>query len=151
RQGFAATPEPRPDVLLPFGRAAVRREGRDLTVVTWGMLVHRSLEAARVLAEEGVDLEVVDIRTINPLDFETIAASVRRTNRALVVHEDSLTAGFGAEIAARIADELFTVLDAPVRRVAALDTPIPFNPKLEARVLPQTADIVEAARELARF
>ena len=151
RQGFAATPEPGPDVLLPFGRAAVRREGRDLTVVTWGMLVHRSLEAARVLAEEGVDLEVVDIRTINPLDFDTIAASVRRTNRVLVVHEDSLTAGFGAEIAARIADELFTVLDAPVRRVAALDTPIPFNPKLEARVLPQTADIVEAARELARF
>ena len=151
RQGFAATPEPGADVLLPFGRAAVRRQGRDLTVITWGMLVYRSLEAARALAEEGIELEVVDIRTINPLDFETIAASVRKTNRALVVHEDSLTAGFGAEIAARIADELFTVLDAPVRRVAALDTPIPFNPKLEARVLPQTADIVAAARELAKF
>ncbi len=115
------------------------------------MLAHRSLEAARSLLDEGIDPEVVDIRTISPLDFETVAASVRKTNRVMVVHENSLTAGFGAEVAARIADELFTVLDAPVRRVAALDTSIPFNAGLEARVLPQTADILAAAWQLGHF
>ncbi len=152
RQGYAKSPEPDPEYLLPFGKGIVRREGTDLSVITYGALVYRSLEAARTLeTEDGLSVEVIDIRTINPLDTDLILASVRKTNRVLIVHEDTLTAGFGAEIAARIADAGFEQLDAPVRRVAARDAFVPYNWELEAEILPQTDDIITAARDLTRY
>jgi 2-oxoisovalerate dehydrogenase E1 component len=142
---------PGPDYTIPFGRAARVREGRDVTVVTFGALVQRSLVAARQLAAEGLELEVLDLRTLNPYDWDAIAASVRKTSRALVVHEDSKSWGYGAEIAARIGEELFEYLDAPVRRVAALDTFVGYSPVLEDAILPQPSTIVTAARQLARY
>jgi 2-oxoisovalerate dehydrogenase E1 component len=151
RQPYAADPYPGPDHVVPFGRGVVRRTGTDLTIATWGATVERSLKAAGELEGAGASLEVVDLRTIVPYDRELIAESVARTGRLLVVHEDTLTAGFGAEIAAWAADELFELLVAPIRRVAALDTPVPYEPTLEAVVLPQTADIVAAAVDLLRW
>ena len=151
RQPYAADPYPGPDHVVPFGRGAVRRSGTDLTIVTWGATVERSLQAAAQLDDAGASLEVLDLRTIVPYDRELIAESVARTGRLLVVHEDTLTAGFGAEIAAWAAEELFELLVAPIRRVAALDTPVPYEPTLEAVVLPQTADIVAAAADLLRW
>lgn len=152
RQSFAASPEPPVDHLVPFGLAATRKAGDDLTVITWGMLVQRSLEAARKAEERyGVSVEVIDLRTLNPLDTETILASVRRTGKALIAHEDTLTGGFGAEIAALIAAEAFDRLDAPVARVAALDAPIPYAPSLENAMLPQEADILRAMERLLRY
>lgn len=151
RASFASAPEPDPDFCLPFGVARTVRRGDDITVVTWGMMVHRSLEAARSAADRGIDAEVIDLRTLNPLDMETVLNSVRRTGRVLIVHEDTLTGGFGAEIAARIAAEAFTRLDAPIRRVAAKDAPVPYGPALENAMLPQTSDILDALGDLARF
>jgi 2-oxoisovalerate dehydrogenase E1 component len=151
RQGYAASPEPDKDYVLPFGLASVKRQGSNITVVTYGYMVQKSLEAAKKLEEKSVSVEVIDLRTINPFDMETIAASVKKTNRVLVVHEDTLTAGFGAEIAARIADELFESLDAPIRRVAALDTPVPYSPPLEDAMLPNERKIVAALEELAAY
>jgi 2-oxoisovalerate dehydrogenase E1 component len=151
RQPYAADPYPGPDHVVPFGRGAVRRAGTDVTVVTWGATVERSLRAAAELERAGASLEVIDLRTIVPYDRELIAESVARTGRLLVVHEDTLTAGFGAEIAAWAADELFDLLQAPIRRVAALDTPVPYEPTLEAVVLPQPADIVAAAADIVRW
>ncbi len=127
------------------------REGRDLTVVTFGALVHRSLAAARQVSLDGIDCEVIDLRTLAPYDWETIARSVRRTGKLAVVHEDSRSWGYGAEIAARAADELFEHLDAPVRRVGALDTFVGYNPVLEDAILPQVATVADAMRELARY
>jgi 2-oxoisovalerate dehydrogenase E1 component len=147
RQPYCRDPFPAPGWSLPFGRAAVRRPGEDLTIVTYGATVERSLEAARLLEEQdGASVEVIDLRTIVPWDQEAVADSVRRTARLLVVHEDVGTCGFGAEIAAWAADELFEDLDAPVRRVTALDTHVPYEPTLEDAVLPQVADIVATAR-----
>jgi 2-oxoisovalerate dehydrogenase E1 component len=152
RQSFAAGPEPSSDHLLPFGMASVKRAGEDLTVVTWGMLVHRSLEAARKLEERlGASIEVIDIRTLNPLDKETILASVRKTGKVIIAHEDTLTGGFGAEIAAIIAAEAFDRLDAPVVRVAAKDAPIPYAPSLENVMLPQESDLLKAMERLLNF
>ncbi len=151
RQSYAAAPEPDEDYLLPFGKAAVKREGSDLTIVTWGALVHKSLEAARLLEKEGFQIEVIDIRTINPLDVETIVQSIKKTSKVLVAHEDTLFHGFGAEIAARIASEAFEFLDGPVRRLGGSDTPIPFSAVLEKAALPQTEDVVNAARELLEY
>ena len=151
RQSYAAAPEPDEDYLLPFGKAAIKREGNDLTIVTWGALVHKSLEAARLLEKEGLQIEVIDIRTINPLDMETIANSVKKTSKVLIVHEDTRFHGFGAEIAAQIAEQAFEFLDGPVRRVAGADTPVPFSSVLEKAALPQTEDIVKAARELESY
>ena len=140
---------PGPDWVLPFGRGEIRRPGDALTVVTWGATVQKSLVAAEQLAErDGVEIEVIDLRTIAPWDQELVAESVARTSRALVVHEDVLTGGFGGEVAAWIADECFWSLDAPVRRVAALDTHVPYEPTLEAAVLPQVEDIAAAAADL---
>jgi 2-oxoisovalerate dehydrogenase E1 component len=120
RQAFAATPEPDADYLLPFGVAAVKKSGEDITVITWGMLVQRSLDAARKIeAQHGVSIEVIDLRTLNPLDREAILRSVRKTGKVLIAHEDTLTSGFGAEIAAIIASEAFEHIDAPIQRVAA--------------------------------
>ena len=152
RQGFASRPEPGPDYLLPFGVAAVRKEGDDATVITWGMLVHRALEAARKLEErDGASVEVIDLRTLNPLDRETVLRSVRKTGKALIAHEDTLTGGFGAEIAAIIASEAFERLDAPVLRVAAKDAPVPYAPALESAMLPQESDLVQALEKLLRY
>ena len=151
RQPYARDPLTGPDHVVAFGEAAVRRPGRDLTLVTYGATVQRSLLAAEELAAEGVDVEVLDLRTISPWDKETVADSVRRTSRALVVHEDVYTCGFGAEVAAFVADSCFEHLDAPVRRHTALDCHVPYSPVLEDAVLPQVAGIRQAARELARY
>jgi 2-oxoisovalerate dehydrogenase E1 component len=151
RQSYAMSPEPGNDYLLPFGRAVVRREGKDLTVVTYGALVQKSLQVAAELAHQGVEIEVIDIRTIHPLDTTTILESVTKTNRVLVAHEDSLTGGFGGEIVAIIADQAFEYLDAPIKRIAAMDIPVPFNWKLEAVVLPQEEHFREAINELISY
>jgi 2-oxoisovalerate dehydrogenase E1 component len=152
RQGFASSPEPDSGYLLPFGLASVKKQGEDCSVITWGMLVQRSLDAARKIEEElGVSVEVIDLRTLNPLDKETIVASVRKTGKALIVHEDTLTSGFGAEIAAILAFEAFERLDAPIQRVAAKDIPVPYGPELEAAMLPQEGDIITALRRLVRY
>ncbi len=152
RQSFASRPEPGPDYLLPFGVAAVRKEGDDVTVITWGMLVQRVLDAARKLEErDGASVEVIDLRTLNPLDRETILRSVRKTGKVLIAHEDTLTGGFGAEIAAIIASEAFERLDAPVMRVAAKDAPVPYAPALESAMLPQESDLLHALEKLLRY
>jgi 2-oxoisovalerate dehydrogenase E1 component len=142
---------PGPDYRIPFGKAARVREGSDVTVVTFGALVHRSLAAARQLASEGLEAEILDLRTLSPYDWEAIAESVRRTGRVVVAHEDSLSWGYGAEIAARIGSELFEFLDAPVKRVGALDTFVGYNPTLEDATLPQVSTLVRAMRETARY
>ena len=151
RQTYNKDAYPGADYTLPFARAAVRRRGRDVVLLTWGALVQRSLLAAERAAEEGIDAMVVDLRTIAPYDWDGIVQAVRATNRVVVAHEDQLTCGFGAEIAARIADELFEHLDAPVKRVAALDCPVAYSPVLEEAILPQSADILGVLREVARY
>jgi pyruvate dehydrogenase E1 component beta subunit len=137
-----------PEYLVPFGVAAVRRRGTELTVVATGLMVPRALAAAERLAADGIELEVIDPRTLVPLDMETIVASVERTGRALVVHEAVRTAGAGAEISARIQEAAFFALDAPVWRLGALDTPVPQDPDLEQLVIPSTDQIERSAREL---
>jgi pyruvate/2-oxoglutarate/acetoin dehydrogenase E1 component len=138
--------------VVPLGRARLARAGRDLSVITYGATVWKALDAAeRLEREDGLSVEVLDLRTVLPLDDEAIAATVRRTNRALVLHEDTLTGGVGAEVVARINELAFEWLDAPVRRVAAHDVPLPYAPPLEDFVLPQTDDVVAAARWLARY
>jgi 2-oxoisovalerate dehydrogenase E1 component len=152
RQTYNKGEYPGAGFMIPFGRGSLRREGSDLVVLTWGAMVQRSLLAAHQAAErDGINAAVFDLRTLVPYDWEGIAALVRQTNRVVIAHEDSLTCGFGAEIAARIADELFQELDAPVRRVAALDTPVAYSPDLEEAILPQPADVLEAIRATARF
>jgi len=135
---------------VPLGQGEVKRLGRDVTVVATSVMVPRALEAAQSLSAEGIELEVVDPRTLKPLDMVPILESVRKTGRVLVVHEAPLTGGFGAEVAARIADEAFDHLDAPVRRLAGLDVPIPYNRGLERRAVPQVEDVSREARALAR-
>ena len=142
---------PAEDYTVPLGKAIVRREGRDLTILTYAALMHTSLEAAGELAKEGIEAEVVDLRTLLPLDRETILTSVKKTNRLLVVHEDTRTGGIAGEIAAIVCQEAFDDLDAPIARVTALDTPVPYSPPLEERFLPQRNDIVAAARKLAKY
>ena len=152
RQAFAATPEPDANYLVPFGVAKVKKTGGDVTLITWGMLVQRSLEAAAKVEEKhGVSIEVIDLRTLNPLDRETILSSVRKTGKVLIAHEDTLTGGFGAEIAAIIASEAFERLDAPVQRVAAKDAPVPYGPELEDAMLPQERDIAAALEKLVTY
>jgi 2-oxoisovalerate dehydrogenase E1 component beta subunit len=135
----------------PFGKARVARKGADVTIVAWSAMVHTALEAAEQLAKEGIDVEVLDMRTIVPLDFDAIAASVTKTSKAIVLYEDTRTGGFGAEIASRIAEECFEDLDAPVKRIASADCPIPFSPVLEREVLPQVRDVVGTVQELAAY
>ncbi|HSB60586.1 MAG TPA: transketolase C-terminal domain-containing protein, partial [Vicinamibacteria bacterium] len=151
RQTYNKGVYPGPDYTIPFGRAARVREGRDLTLVTFGALVQRSVVAARQAALDGVETEVLDLRSLSPYDWEAIAGSVRKTGKAVVAHEDSRSWGYGAEIAARIADELFEHLDAPVRRIGALDTFVGYNPVLEDAILPQVSTIADAIRELAGY
>jgi 2-oxoisovalerate dehydrogenase E1 component len=135
--------------MLPFGQATVARPGRDLTLVTWGATVQKALVASAELEAEGCSAEVIDLRTIAPWHHDLVAESVERTGRLLVVHEDTLTAGFGAEVAAWVAEHCFWALDAPVTRVAATDTFVAYEPSLEEAILPQVTDITTAARALA--
>ena len=151
RQPYAKGPYPGPDYTVPFGRARVVRAGDDVTVVTYGALVQRSYLAAQEVAEQGIETEILDLRTMQPLDFESVARSVKKTGRVIVAHEDTLFCGYGAEIAARIAQECFMDLDAPVRRVGALDTPVAYAPTLEDVILPQKDTMVRAIREIADF
>ncbi len=150
RQTHNKGPEVPPDFLIPFGKARTVREGKDLTVVTYGCTVHRAVQAAREAEKEGLSVEILDLRTLNPYDWAAIERSVKKTHRVIVAHEDTLSWGYGAEIAARVADELFFHLDAPVRRVAAKDTWVAYNPHLEDEILPQPADFLEAYRALKR-
>jgi len=151
RQTYNKGEYPGKDFMIPFGKASLRREGDDLIVVTWGALVQRSLLAAQQAEKEGISAAVLDLRTIAPYDWKTIAAHVKRTSRIVVAHEDQVTCGFGAEIAARVAGELFEHLDAPIRRVGALDTPVAYSPILEEAILPQASDILNAIRETAKY
>jgi 2-oxoisovalerate dehydrogenase E1 component len=151
RQPYNKAPYPGPDYMVPFGRAAVPRDGTDVVIFTWGALVNRSLFAAQQAEADGLSVAVVDLRTIVPLDWDTIAAYTRRTNRVIIAHEDQLTCGFGAEIAARIAQDLFEHLDAPVTRVAALDCPVAYAPVLEEVILPGAADVLKAVRAVAAY
>jgi 2-oxoisovalerate dehydrogenase E1 component len=151
RQPYNRAPYPGADFTIPFGKARVVREGTDVSIVTYGAVVHRAEVAAAELGRDGVSVEVVDLRSLSPYDWEAVAATVRKTSRVIVVYEDTRSWGYGAEIAARIADELFEDLDAPVRRVAATDTFCAYQPKLEDVILPQTADIVQAVRDIVKF
>jgi 2-oxoisovalerate dehydrogenase E1 component beta subunit len=135
----------------PFGKARIHRAGEDVTVVTWGAMVYTASEAAEELAGEDVSVEILDLRTLTPWDRQAVLASVRRTSKALVLHEDTLTGGFGAEIAATIAEHAFEDLDAPVKRLAAPDAPVPFSPPLEKAFIPQLADVVAGLRELVEY
>jgi pyruvate/2-oxoglutarate/acetoin dehydrogenase E1 component len=140
------------DHVVPIGKARVAREGTDLSIITYAAMVWKALEAADILdREDGLSVEVLDLRSLLPLDDDAIVASVKKTNRALVVHEDTATGGVGGEVIARINQLAFEWLDAPVRRVAAHDVPLPYAPALEDFVLPQTADIVRASRWLAEY
>jgi len=151
RQTHNRAPYPGKDYMIPFGKAKLVREGTTLTIVTYGSLVVRSVQAAKTLEQDGIQAEILDLRSLNPYDWDLIAASVKKTNRVLVLHEDNISWGYGAEIAARVADELFGYLDAPVRRLAGKDGFIPYHPVQEEAVLPQPADIVRACRDLAKF
>ncbi len=151
RQTYNKGEYPGPDYMVPFGKSSIRREGSDVVVITWGALVQRSLLAAQQAEKEGISVMVLDLRTIAPFDWEGIAAAVIKTNRVVIAHEDQLTCGFGAELAARIADQLFEHLDAPVRRVAALDTPVAYYPSLEEVILPQAADVLKAIQSLSDY
>jgi 2-oxoisovalerate dehydrogenase E1 component len=151
RQTYNKSQYPDPNFMIPFGKAKVVRAGSDLTVITYGALVQRSLNAAKLAAEQGLSVEVIDLRSLSPYDWNAIQTSVKKTNRVIVAYEDSLSWGYGAEIAARIADELFEFLDAPVRRVAALDCFVAYAPEVEDATLPQTEDVLKAVRELAAY
>ena len=142
---------PQEDYVVPLGEARLHREGADVTIVTYGMMVHESLKAAETLAQDGIDVEVLDLRTLVPLDEAAIVASVKKTNRLLVVHEDTRTGGIAGEIAMRVSEKAFEWLDAPMLRVTALDTPVPYSPPLEDYFLPQVDDIVKACRYLAEY
>jgi len=152
REPFGRAPYPGADHMVPFGKARVWKEGSDLSVITYGAVVPRALQAAQKLErEQGISVELIDLRTLSPYDWEAVANSVRKTSRVMVAHEDTLSWGYGAEIAARIADELFEDLDAPVKRVAALDTFVAYQPLLEDEILPQAERLYRAMLELARF
>ena len=151
RQTYNKGAYPGAEFMIPFGKGSLRRDGTDMVVLTWGALVQRSLLAAQQAEKDGISVAVFDLRTIMPYDWDGISALVRKTNRVIIAHEDTLTCGFGAEIAARIADELFEHLDAPVKRVAAMDCPVAYCPELEEVILPQSADVLAAIKSLAAY
>ncbi|RPH54591.1 MAG: alpha-ketoacid dehydrogenase subunit beta, partial [Acidobacteria bacterium] len=151
RQPYNKGPYPGPDYMLPFAKAALRREGTDLVIVTWGALVHRTLLAAHQAEKRGIHVAVLDLRTIAPYDWPAIVELVKRTNRIIVAHEDQITCGFGAEIAARVGAELFEHLDAPILRVGAKDAPVAYAPELEEAILPQVEDLLKAIEQTARY
>jgi 2-oxoisovalerate dehydrogenase E1 component len=151
RQTYNKGEYPGKEFMIPFGKGQLRRDGSDVLVVTWGALVQRSLLAAQQAEKDGISAAVLDLRTIVPYDWDAIAAHVTRVNRVVIAHEDQVTCGFGGEIAARIASELFPHLDAPIRRVGALDAPVAYCPDLEEAILPQSADVLKAIRETAEY
>ena len=151
RQTYNKSQYPGPNFMIPFGKAKIVKEGADITLVTYGATVQRALVAAREVAERGIDVEVIDLRTLSPWDREAVFTSVKKTGRVIVAYEDSLSWGYGAEIAAAIADECFAWLDAPVKRVASADTFVGYAPQLEDAILPQVADFVLAYEEITRF
>ena len=148
---FCARPETGPDDLLPFGQANIVSSGTDITVAAWGMTALMAMEAADTLSKEGISVEVIDLRTLNPLDITTLLESTKKTGKFLVVHEAARNCGFGAELAARIAEEAFLFLDAPVARVAGKNCPVPYCKDLEEEVLPKVKDLEEALRSLAAY
>jgi 2-oxoisovalerate dehydrogenase E1 component len=151
RQTYNKGAYPGAEFMIPMGKGSLRRDGTDLVVLTWGALVQRSILAAQQAEKDGISVAVFDLRTIIPYDWEGIAALVKKTSRVVVAHEDQLTAGFGAEIAARIGEDLFEYLDAPVKRVAAMDCPVAYSPNLEETILPQSSDVLAAIKQLAAY
>ena len=142
---------PEGDHIVPLGKARVHREGKDVSVITYAAMVYVAQEAADILAKEGIELEIIDLRTLLPLDHEAIAATVKKTNRVIVLHEDTKTGGIAGEIAAIINEEAFDDLDAPIVRITALDSPVPFSPPLEKAFLPKVEDVVREARRLVAY
>jgi 2-oxoisovalerate dehydrogenase E1 component beta subunit len=142
---------PEEEYTVPLGKAVTRREGRDLTILSYAAMMHTSLDAAAELAKEGIEAEVIDLRTLMPLDKEAIIASVKKTNKLLIVHEDTRTGGIAGEIASLVCENAFEDLDGPIARVTSLDTPVPYAPTLEEHFLPNVAKVAAAARELARY
>ncbi|MFZ0879479.1 MAG: alpha-ketoacid dehydrogenase subunit beta [Candidatus Acidiferrales bacterium] len=142
---------PEEEYTVPIGKAVVRREGRDVTILTYAAMAHTTIEAAAALEKEGIDAEVIDLRTLLPLDKDAILASVRKTNKLLIVHEDTRTGGIAGEIAALVCEGAFEDLDGPIQRVTSLDTPVPYAPTLEEHFLPNVMKVVQAARELAKY
>jgi len=151
RQAYNKSPYPGEDFMIPFGKAKTVREGSDISIITYGALVQRSLVAAKQAEQQGISVEIIDLRTLNPYDWNAISESVKKTSRVIVAHEDTMSWGYGAEIAARISNELFEYLDAPVRRVAALDSFVAYAPQLEDAILPQVADVLKAIAELHSY
>jgi 2-oxoisovalerate dehydrogenase E1 component len=152
RETYGRAPYPGPDYAIPFGKANLVRQGKDITLITYGALVPRALRAAQqASAQLGLEVELIDLRTLSPYDWDAIATSVEKTGRVIVAHEDMLSWGYGAEIVARIADELFDYLDAPVKRVAAMDTFVAYQPILEDAILPQPEDLFRAIAELGKY
>jgi 2-oxoisovalerate dehydrogenase E1 component len=151
RQAYNKSQYPPDGFMIPFGKAKRVREGKDISIITFGALVQRSLVAAKQAEQQGMSVEVIDLRTLSPYDWESITDSVKKTGKVIVAHEDSRSFGYGAEIAARISDELFEYLDAPVRRVAALDTFVAYAPQLEDAILPQVEDVLKAITELSSY
>src|SRR5581483_178841 len=142
---------PADDYVVPLGKARIAREGSDISVITYAAMVHLALEAAELLSKEGLELEILDLRTLAPLDRDAIAETVRKTNKVIILHEDTRTGGIAGEIAAIINEECFDDLDGPIVRITSLDTPVPFSPPQEERFLPQLRDVVEKARWLKSY
>jgi 2-oxoisovalerate dehydrogenase E1 component beta subunit len=142
---------PADDYIVPLGKAATRREGRDLSIITYGAMVYTALDAADALAKEGLEAEVIDLRTLAPFDREAICETVKKTSKVMLLHEATRTGGMAGELTAVINEEVFEYLDAPVMRVTSIDTPVPYAPPLEEFFLPQVGDVVEAARSLAKY
>jgi 2-oxoisovalerate dehydrogenase E1 component len=151
RQAYNKSQYPPDEFMIPFGKAKTVREGTDLSIITYGALVQRSVVAAKQAEQQGISVEIVDLRTLAPYDWDAIVTTVKKTSRVIVAHEDSLSFGYGAEIAARIGDELFEYLDAPVKRVAALDTFVAYAPQVEDAILPQATDVANAIAELKAY
>ena len=151
RQGYASTPEPNKDFLIPFGKANIVQEGSYFTIVTWGAMVQKSIDAIKILNLEVGEADLIDLRTLNPIDWNAIFGSVKKTGKLLIVHEDLRTGGVGAEISAKVSDELFEDLDGPIKRVAAKDCHVPYSDNLEPEILPQTEEIVEAIKDLMEY
>jgi len=151
RNALATSKEPDENFYLPLGKAKIVSEGSDLTIITYGYMVYETKKAVKKFVENGYSIEIIDLRTLVPLDFETISDSIKKTNRVLIVHEDTLFSGFGGEISAQISEKLFQYLDAPILRIGAKDTPIPYAPNLENYILPNVKDIEEKIDYLLKF
>ncbi len=151
RAPFLRAVLPREDYVVPLGQARTHRQGKDVTIVTYGMMVHESQKAADELSQDGIDVEIIDLRTLLPLDEAAVIESVKKTNRVLVVHEDTRTGGIAGEIAMRVSEQAFEFLDAPILRVTSIDTPVPYSPPLEDYFLPQVSDIIAACRYLKNY